>query len=954
MTNLKLFQVTGYQNEIIIKSELSYITTQLKFHRISQIIEESPKFQEQEGNIKGDKRCSYILGVFKTYNKSFIVIVDECTKVATIQDQIIYHIDQVSYLAIDDYNPNNNRDILESINNQKKLLQSGFYFSLYGDITLARHFQKYENSFVWNNKLLSSLRENKISSSWQLPMIQGYVEQIDSSVDKQPITVVLISRRSRFMGGTRYYSRGVNDDGHVANFVETEQIIISGSTLMSFVVIRGSVPLFWNQDGVNSIKLTRSRELTQSAFIKHFNLLRSYGKIFCINLMQNSRQLEQVLTENFYYQLQKAKLDHVNYQFVDFHSLVKNGKSSGVNSYIYQYDQTLEKFQCYFEKDRQMIKKQNGVFRINCLDCLDRTNLFMSKLCLYSLERSLRILNLQLSGSHDILNTFDENNKKLLHDLIIKYKIMWANNGDMLSFIYSGSGSTVSEMAREGKRGFMGMLKDGYNNIERFYNRQFEDDTKQNTINQLLYHSTSQTHFDNWIAQQERQFCTFSEISILLITWNVGGNTPITKDFLQNILHFQEQSNPDVIVFGLQEIVDLNPQNIVIMSNEKTLQLWNQLIQSNLSKIDSYTKIGNCDLVGLYIAIFVKTNQISRITQIDIDAIKTGMGGTLGNKGGVSVKLNFDDSLLGFTCCHLTSGNKQCQQRLSDIDEIHQRAFQNSKQKISLKNLDYSFFFGDMNFRIELPYQEVVEQIKNYQQLISEDPNCSKAKKKLAHLLNFDQLEKYKNKNQYLQNYQEGSINFLPTYKYDKNCQIYDTSKKLRIPSWCDRILVNCKEELICSQRYYQRNECLDSDHRPVSSYYVIEIKKIDKEKLESVKSQYCLSQMQSVKYPTPNFDVQTKHFSTKQFQQHQYPQQYGNYQDLLQGSEIDQQRNLSYLNLTPQNQQQNQECLVKKRDQQYQQSQEYQGLEQYPTEQMKQQQKSAQQQSYQYRLDLQ
>jgi phosphatidylinositol-bisphosphatase len=41
----------------------------------------------------------------------------------------------------------------------------------------------------------------------------------------------------------------------------------------------------------------------------------------------------------------------------------------------------------------------------------------------------------------------------------------------MLSFLYSGAGSTVSEMAREGKRGIMGMLKDGYSNLERFYNR---------------------------------------------------------------------------------------------------------------------------------------------------------------------------------------------------------------------------------------------------------------------------------------------------------------------------------------------------------------------------------------------------------------------------------------------------------------------------------------------------
>lgn len=48
----------------------------------------------------------------------------------------------------------------------------------------------------------------------------------------------------------------------------------------------------------------------------------------------------------------------------------------------------------------------------------------------------------------------------------------------MLSKLYSGAGSTVSELAREGKRSFMGMLSDGMRNIERFYNSTFEDDVK--------------------------------------------------------------------------------------------------------------------------------------------------------------------------------------------------------------------------------------------------------------------------------------------------------------------------------------------------------------------------------------------------------------------------------------------------------------------------------------------
>lgn len=42
------------------------------------------------------------------------------------------------------------------------------------------------------------------------------------------IGYVLVSRRSNKKGGTRYFDRGVDDDGYVANYCETEQILRLG------------------------------------------------------------------------------------------------------------------------------------------------------------------------------------------------------------------------------------------------------------------------------------------------------------------------------------------------------------------------------------------------------------------------------------------------------------------------------------------------------------------------------------------------------------------------------------------------------------------------------------------------------------------------------------------------------------------------------------------------------
>lgn len=62
-------------------------------------------------------------------------------------------------------------------------------------------------------------------SQWLLRIMCGAVEIKTVYVGKTQAKACIISRLSSERAGTRFYVRGTNDDGHVANFVETEQVI---------------------------------------------------------------------------------------------------------------------------------------------------------------------------------------------------------------------------------------------------------------------------------------------------------------------------------------------------------------------------------------------------------------------------------------------------------------------------------------------------------------------------------------------------------------------------------------------------------------------------------------------------------------------------------------------------------------------------------------------------------
>jgi len=61
------------------------------------------------------------------------------------------------------------------------------------------------------------------AGAWVMPLIHGHWQQRTLALASQTLTISIIARRSRHFAGTRYRKRGTNDQGHVANDVETEQ-----------------------------------------------------------------------------------------------------------------------------------------------------------------------------------------------------------------------------------------------------------------------------------------------------------------------------------------------------------------------------------------------------------------------------------------------------------------------------------------------------------------------------------------------------------------------------------------------------------------------------------------------------------------------------------------------------------------------------------------------------------
>ncbi|KZV55867.1 hypothetical protein F511_15717 [Dorcoceras hygrometricum] len=369
------------------------------------------------------------------------------------------------------------------------------------------------------------------------------------------------------------------------------------------------------------------------------------------------------------------------------------------------------------------------------------------------------------------------------------------------------------------------------------------------------------------------------ELRVFVGTWNVAGRSPTGSLAVDVDEWLNLKDAADIYVLGFQEIVPLTAKTVIGAEDPTEATNWNQLIGKTLNdkygcpwstpmihpitdedyhyeslsdsegspsggkqteitgkyppgiqfgeqkQYSRYTLIASKKMVGVFISVWMRRELLNKcnVSRVRVCSVACGIMGYLRNKGSVSVSLCIGGTSFCFTAAHLASGEKKGDEgrRNHQVSKIFRRTtFRrinddgDELHPLTILGHDQIFLFGDLNYRLYLEDNLARELIQH--------ANWRELQK-------FDQLRREQENGGVFQGWEEGDIEFAPTYKYSSsNCNRYSggipyrAGEKQRTPAWCDRILWNGKG---VKQLSYFRSESKFSDHRPVSALFSTQIK---------------------------------------------------------------------------------------------------------------------------------
>ena len=354
----------------------------------------------------------------------------------------------------------------------------------------------------------------------------------------------------------------------------------------------------------------------------------------------------------------------------------------------------------------------------------------------------------------------------------------------------------------------------------------------------------------SFLDEQER------EIKVMCFSWNVGNAVPDAKELSAWIPANFERDPWDIVAVGTQENAfqvkerkekekKLKAGDLQITSanvsredanldddglegllehssqqdTERDAKLWDMMVAKRLGA--GYAIAGQIAHWEMRLIVFARVKWLQGaercINRVRTTHASTGIGGVLGNKGAVVVKFDFGSTSLCFVSCHLAAHapkllqrNQNCQQILSDTRK------QLSSSLLDLGSMfDHLFWFGDLNYRLDLSNQHAEEASQHAA------VSALVRQRDWATLLKYDQLRDSQAKGHAFAGFVDCTPCFEPTFKV---ARVVSTQyKDQRVPSYTDRVLYKSMPHLAAQLRllsFRSFPEVSTSDHKPVAATF--------------------------------------------------------------------------------------------------------------------------------------
>ncbi|GMH44412.1 hypothetical protein BSKO_12364 [Bryopsis sp. KO-2023] len=340
-----------------------------------------------------------------------------------------------------------------------------------------------------------------------------------------------------------------------------------------------------------------------------------------------------------------------------------------------------------------------------------------------------------------------------------------------------------------------------------------------------------------------------NSISVLCGTWNVNETRPALES-LRKWLGGKSKF-ADIVLVGLQEVemgtssvaksiaIETWSKSAMQEKGNSNAQWWYTELENALNCEDDFSKskwgkVGMRQMSGILVFAFARQEFMDHIGNMATSSVGTGFRGFGGNKGAVAVAFTLFRRRVVAVCSHFAAHQDGVEKRNNNYASIvrqltfhkhsgkesphtppssvrpvgavrpgvstlnlqraptpvmrrstsdRERDTEGSMELLDVEELsrglqraEFLVWVGDFNYRVEMEYHDALQKIEE---------------NRLQDLLDVDQCRREMGKNKVFHGLKEGEIKFQPTYKFDKGLEspfAYDSSEKMRVPSWTDRI----------------------------------------------------------------------------------------------------------------------------------------------------------------------